>query len=932
MPERPSPQSITVCALIWIYYRKHDDLLQRKRATPFAQEGEDDNLEEGVMSQTTLDVLLEAIETLILGCSHSQHSAIHLDATLSSVVRVIRAAFERETESRSSATSYAAGQIRRRSGCTSEAQFDLLLSSLKNTLDLLCSSIDSMVDFFDIMSNVVSSTPTKDEYGEYISLDRASQHGIYIRKTSLGFNVLSFECTARLWTALNVYWDQWRIQQQKQHSHNRPINYSTIINQATLAIWPPSSQQIDRYVHDKCLTMDRSLANHSTCCEEQDAEQSHNLQSCDAFASRELQVLLEHYPEVPAVHYYQFLHSLRQSDRVKSYDALFRYFDYAMIRERRAGEMYHSLSVGGILSALPASITQYAAIEVAAVHWQFGYRNLSLQATQEAIRVAQQYNDGACVAYALGWLAASSGATREISIATLTSNRENSSLMGEAHDLLQRCISRATSQQLHSLASSVVFTAAMEQLGRLTSGQVLSSTGMRGIWNIVAGASRDTGTPSPSLIARAGTDTASSSTATSIPPDARLLDVFAILSKQHMMAASIWILLGHPQMSSLAFQTARTVYQSAMSDRDRVLLQQDALNSENSLDTAYESASVHHSGAIFSFREPYRLDLEKPHTGPGQLSATLIDYGESKSDLNILVRQSHFSRLRQRHIFRGGIHDAYALTAVLNCSYGILTSVEGTSNLQSNTAQQTESLCDTIPLSCEAGRFDEALATCHHILQIASSLRLAALRAKGLLLKCQILIRAKSPNVSAAQVLPPLLETISLARRLSIDSSHVVALYLLAKVYFLAGHNRRARSYAKGCLPFLSQSSSEVVQGEAWTLLAKTHIHDAERCNRHGVEPRATSEKQKNQRRRIKHLHLALSQLQKAIELFRKVQAVRPMKEASYLDARVCHSLLMATGEIALTERRDRSSQLLRSICRSEVQAKCGLTASGLFL
>ena len=48
---------------------------------------------------------------------------------------------------------------------------------------------------------------------------------------------------------------------------------------------------------------------------------------------------------------------------------------------------------------------QYAAILLAQTYHRFGYTRLSLQATEEAIRVAQQSGDGECVAFANGWLA-----------------------------------------------------------------------------------------------------------------------------------------------------------------------------------------------------------------------------------------------------------------------------------------------------------------------------------------------------------------------------------------------------------------------------------------------------------------------------------------------------------------------------------------------
>jgi hypothetical protein len=51
-----------------------------------------------------------------------------------------------------------------------------------------------------------------------------------------------------------------------------------------------------------------------------------------------------------------------------------------------------------------SNIMQYAAILLAQTYHRFGYKSLALQATQEAIRVAQQSNDEECVLFAQGWL------------------------------------------------------------------------------------------------------------------------------------------------------------------------------------------------------------------------------------------------------------------------------------------------------------------------------------------------------------------------------------------------------------------------------------------------------------------------------------------------------------------------------------------------
>ena len=47
---------------------------------------------------------------------------------------------------------------------------------------------------------------------------------------------------------------------------------------------------------------------------------------------------------------------------------------------------------------------QYAALNLACLHARFGHARLASCALDEAVRVAQQRHDHACVTFALGWL------------------------------------------------------------------------------------------------------------------------------------------------------------------------------------------------------------------------------------------------------------------------------------------------------------------------------------------------------------------------------------------------------------------------------------------------------------------------------------------------------------------------------------------------
>lgn len=136
-------------------------------------------------------------------------------------------------------------------------------------------------------------------------------------------------------------------------------------------------------------------------------------------------------------------------------DSLHRYFDYAMVEK------------------WGKDFVQYAIINLAALHHNFGHRGLSLLATDEAVRVAQQNGDGACVAYALAWLhhngvgAARSSDRVKRSVGEDQAQKDDGEgggeggegnskggLTSQTEELLERCSARALEHELHGLAAT----------------------------------------------------------------------------------------------------------------------------------------------------------------------------------------------------------------------------------------------------------------------------------------------------------------------------------------------------------------------------------------------------------------------------------------------------------------------------------------------
>ncbi|GBG34036.1 Anaphase-promoting complex subunit 5 [Hondaea fermentalgiana] len=152
-------------------------------------------------------------------------------------------------------------------------------------------------------------------------------------------------------------------------------------------------------------------------------------------------------PDLPRAHFVRYLNCLLHREYQGAVDSLHTYFDYCMrsggptssaaIATASAAAVAASGGRGGTQSsaAVHASaalgrrrpMMQYAVLNLAALHYQFGHRHEAMLAIQETVRVAQQNGDHVCVVFALTWLyrlASSAGGQ-------------------ETAQLLRRCLSRA---------------------------------------------------------------------------------------------------------------------------------------------------------------------------------------------------------------------------------------------------------------------------------------------------------------------------------------------------------------------------------------------------------------------------------------------------------------------------------------------------------
>jgi len=160
----------------------------------------------------------------------------------------------------------------------------------------------------------------------------------------------------------------------------------------------------------------------------------------------EVSEMLSVTPDLPRAHFVRYLNCLMHREYQGAVDSLHTYFDYCM----RSGGPTSSAAIatasaaaiaasGGFgthgSAAVHASATlgrrrpmmQYAVLNLAALHYQFGHRREAMLAIQETVRVAQQNGDHVCVVFALTWL---------FRLASSNGGQETA-------QLLRRCLNRA---------------------------------------------------------------------------------------------------------------------------------------------------------------------------------------------------------------------------------------------------------------------------------------------------------------------------------------------------------------------------------------------------------------------------------------------------------------------------------------------------------
>lgn len=255
MAERPTPYSIALCALV---------NLER------GQEGDNYYFPNSNLEKKSFSSLLERL-------LHSRPSS--LDAIPEGLGACICPSFSTLLQLIDSA------------GCNRG-----ISQALCQNLASIGASVDDLVNFFEyLISNIaIASTATNKAIK---SLDWTSKQGLFIRKQTLGYQSLDFESVARLWVALCRYIDTTLSDSESDYMENMDV------------LWPPSVDQMEIYVQDKCVSLEFTTT----------PQYSH---------VEHIKLLQSYYPQNPSLHFYEYLYSIQSNEFTTSYEAFYRYCMY----------------------------------------------------------------------------------------------------------------------------------------------------------------------------------------------------------------------------------------------------------------------------------------------------------------------------------------------------------------------------------------------------------------------------------------------------------------------------------------------------------------------------------------------------------------------------------------------------------------------------
>jgi hypothetical protein len=597
-----------------------------------------------------------------------------------------------------------------------------------------------------------------------------------------------------------------------------------------------------------------------------------------------LQHVLNENPELTLAHFARFLNCVNHDERVGALEHFHRYFDYAMIQERKDRLVSPvaavvpergNASTGDVndhqgvtrKSSQKRNLAQYVTIVLAALFQKLGYDDMALMASREAIKVAQQSGDGACLAYALGWI-------HSLSLSDPRNKKDRL-------QSLERAFTRSGDYDLSSLIAGTSFQRASHYVYDIendnnfrnlaTSERISTRFCPSSTWEAIAAASANR----PRAMNTVGHTIYLHDVATNLSSFSQGGNISRLFSQQHVVGSGVWQSVGRSNFALISNQVSMHCYDSQMSQQS---LQDIASNIVTSAICGSSPQGLHQSICTVDNLNRLRTKTKK--------SDYKLTEEESKRDIYTHALRTLHRIKNQSNVFV----DKVSLCAISQIclqslsqklhvhqaeSYEIVLQSYALASTSRNTKDLIQTMCSSCLLLCRKSMFEDAR-------DMIKSVILPFCEKHGQhFFRCFFLLQLTMINLETCGddptfAIPCALDCLALSEEFSIDSIHASALALLSRIEFEMGNIERSKAMIDSSMPVLLKHAQQFFIGHAWMTLAKCTL--AENC---GVGAPS----------RIKYLQRALFQLQRSAECFVKICDVLSSREAYYLIAQVCDKL-----------------------------------------
>eukprot|EP00516_Mucochytrium_quahogii_P001486 CAMPEP_0203746888 /NCGR_PEP_ID=MMETSP0098-20131031/2193_1 /ASSEMBLY_ACC=CAM_ASM_000208 /TAXON_ID=96639 /ORGANISM=" , Strain NY0313808BC1" /LENGTH=897 /DNA_ID=CAMNT_0050635141 /DNA_START=129 /DNA_END=2823 /DNA_ORIENTATION=+ len=578
-------------------------------------------------------------------------------------------------------------------------------------------------------------------------------------------------------------------------------------------------------------------------------------------------------PDLPRAHFVRYLNCLMHREYQGAVDSLHTYFDYCM----RSGGPTSSAAIatasaaaavasGGRAThgsaAIHASSTlgrrrpmmQYAVLNLAALHYQFGHRREAMLAIQETVRVAQQNGDHVCVVFALSWLY------------RLASGDDGQ----ETTQLLRRCLNRARDLGLYHVqglshlvtaqyclvAATAIPTAMPPPIQGFNAHMAGKNVPAQAVWRalqrgvsassnslesyveavttVMNGRSRGSGqrgavahgwnqgssqpdelaaTGMPDHASRAAMSQAIKAVNASLAtPSSHLSSAMTTSGRAQLMQSIAWETYGHTSLSWLSSLTHLNSYSG---------LQGTAASDTCLAICRLACAQAKHGNLSSLCPQPKQRSACPRNAYVGALLLLLQAKQRYQYRPNNIMVLNLVYLLQERAIARGDISEAMLLGSTLRALSPSQQSVSGIggSFFGEDLHVNTQALwVDTLRVM---GRIAEAHALTHALIDRCKGVNLYSMREEMDLTLSQIFLDSNSSAVSA---LPYTLRCLSRSEKNGQETLFNAAAIKLASTQFRMGYVHRALALALQALPHIAAHGKLVLNGELYLLLGKCYL------------------------------------------------------------------------------------------------------------